>query len=70
MRIEWDGGSFEFGADDVVYLPAGHTYRSAVIGDEPVRVFYVMSPAPGWRSCVSSLRRPWPGFSGPADSPE
>jgi mannose-6-phosphate isomerase-like protein (cupin superfamily) len=48
MRIEWDGGSFEFGADDVVYFPAGHTYRSWVVGDQQVRVFYVMSPAPGW----------------------
>ena len=47
-RVEWDEGSFEFGADDVVFFPAGYTYRSTVLGDEPLRVFYVMSPAPAW----------------------
>lgn len=48
VRVEWDDGSFEFGANDVVYFPAGHTYMTEVLGDEQVRVFYVMAPAPGW----------------------
>jgi mannose-6-phosphate isomerase-like protein (cupin superfamily) len=47
-RIEWDGGTFEFGANDIVHFPAGYTYRSWTIGDEPLHVFWVMSPAPGW----------------------
>jgi len=48
VRVRWDGGEFEFGANDVVYFAAGHTYVTEVIGDEPVQVFYVMAPAPGW----------------------
>lgn len=38
----------EFGANDVVFFAAGHTYLTEVIGDEPVQVFYVMAPAPAW----------------------
>ena len=48
VAVEWDGGSFEFGEGDVVFFPAGYTYRTRVVGDERVRVFYVMAPAPGW----------------------
>lgn len=48
VRVEWEDASFEFGANDVVYFPAGHTYMTEVLGDEQVRVFYVMAPAPGW----------------------
>jgi mannose-6-phosphate isomerase-like protein (cupin superfamily) len=48
IRIDWDDGSFEFGTYDVVHFPAGLTYRSVVISDEPAVVFYVMAPAPGW----------------------
>lgn len=47
-RITWDEGEFEFGPNDVVYFAAGRTYRSEVIGDEPLQVFYVMAPAPAW----------------------
>ena len=48
VAVDWGGGSFEFGADDVVFFPAGYTYRTRGLGDEQVRVFYVMAPAPGW----------------------
>lgn len=48
IRIDWDHGSFEFGKDDVVHFPAGFTYRSVVVSDEPAVVYYVMAPAPGW----------------------
>lgn len=48
VRVTWEDGSFEFGANDVVYFPAGHTYRTEVVGDETVQVFYVMAPAPRW----------------------
>jgi mannose-6-phosphate isomerase-like protein (cupin superfamily) len=48
VRVTWSGGSFEFGANDIVYFPAGHTYRTEVVGDEPAQVFYVMGPAPAW----------------------
>ena len=48
VRVTWDGGSFEFGPNDVVYFPAGRTYLTEVIGDEPAQVFYVMAPAPRW----------------------
>jgi len=48
VHVEWEDGSLEFGANDVVYFPAGHTYMTEVLGDEQVRVFYVMAPAPGW----------------------
>lgn len=48
VHVEWEDGSFEFGANEIVYFPAGHTYMTEVLGDEQVRVFYVMAPAPGW----------------------
>lgn len=48
VRVEWEDGALEFGANDVVFFPAGHTYLTEVVGDEQVRVFYVMAPAPGW----------------------
>ena len=54
VRVTWDDGSFEFEANDVVYFPAGRTYLTEVIGDEPVQVFYVMSPAPGWMAPLRS----------------
>jgi len=46
VAVEWEGGSFEFAAGDIVYWPNDHWYRSRVIGDEPVQVFYVMAPPP------------------------
>lgn len=46
IAVEWEGGTFEFGAGDIVYWPNSRWYRTKVIGDEPVQVFYVMSPPP------------------------
>ena len=46
VAVEWEGGSFEFGAGDIVYWPNHQWYRTKVIGDEPVQIFYVMSPPP------------------------
>jgi mannose-6-phosphate isomerase-like protein (cupin superfamily) len=46
IAVEWEGGAFEFGAGDIVYWPDSRWYRTKVIGDEPVQVFYVMSPPP------------------------
>ncbi len=45
-RVEWEGGTFEFGAGDIVFWPNNRWYRSVVIGDEPVQMFYVMAPPP------------------------
>jgi mannose-6-phosphate isomerase-like protein (cupin superfamily) len=58
VRVTWEEGSFEFGAGDVVYFAAGHQYLTEVIGDEPVQVFYVMAPAPGWMAPLDSEERP------------
>jgi mannose-6-phosphate isomerase-like protein (cupin superfamily) len=46
VTVEWEGGTFEFGAGDIVYWPNNRWYRTKVIGDEPVRIFYVMAPPP------------------------
>ena len=54
VRVTWSGGEFEFGANDVVYFPAGHTYLTEVVGDEPVQVFYVMGPAPRWMTTLET----------------
>jgi mannose-6-phosphate isomerase-like protein (cupin superfamily) len=54
VRVTWEGGAFEFGADDVVYFAAGHTYRTEVVGDEAVQVFYVMGPAPRWMTTLET----------------
>ncbi len=54
VRVDWDGGSFEFGANDIVYFPAGHTYTTEVVSDEPVQVFYVMGPAPSWMTTLDA----------------
>jgi hypothetical protein len=42
--VEWEGGSFEFGAGDIVYWPNDRWFRTRVI--EPVQMFYVMAPPP------------------------
>jgi mannose-6-phosphate isomerase-like protein (cupin superfamily) len=52
VSVKWDGGSFEFGANDIVYFAAGHTYLTEVVSDEPAQVFYVMSPAPRWMTTL------------------
>jgi mannose-6-phosphate isomerase-like protein (cupin superfamily) len=46
VAVEWEGGAFEFGAGDIVYWPNSRWYRTRVIGDEPVQIFYVMAPPP------------------------
>ena len=46
VAVEWEGGTFEFGAGDIVFWPNNRWYRTRVIGDEPVQMFYVMSPPP------------------------
>ena len=46
VAVEWAGGTFEFGAGDIVYWPDNQWYRTRVIGDDPVQVFYVMAPPP------------------------
>ena len=46
VAVEWEGGTFEFGAGDIVYWPNNRWYRGRVISKEPVQVFYVMAPPP------------------------
>ena len=46
VAVEWAGGSFEFGAGDIVFWPNNQWFRSKVIGNEPVHMFYVMAPPP------------------------
>jgi mannose-6-phosphate isomerase-like protein (cupin superfamily) len=46
VHVEWEGGEFEFGAGDIVFWPNNRWYRTRVVGDEPVQVFYVMAPPP------------------------
>jgi mannose-6-phosphate isomerase-like protein (cupin superfamily) len=46
LSVEWEGGTFEFGAGDIVYFPNDRWYRTRVIGDEQVQMFYVMAPPP------------------------
>ena len=46
IEVEWEGGTFEFAAGDIVYWPNNRWYRTRVISEEPAEVFYVMSPPP------------------------
>ena len=46
IKVEWDEGEFEFGANDIVFFPAGYSYRTQLVGDEQAIVFYAMTPAP------------------------
>jgi mannose-6-phosphate isomerase-like protein (cupin superfamily) len=46
VAVEWEGGKFEFGAGDIVYWPDNQWYRTRVIGNVPVQMFYVMAPPP------------------------
>jgi mannose-6-phosphate isomerase-like protein (cupin superfamily) len=48
IAVEWQGGSFEFGAGDIVYWPNNQWYRTRVISDVPAQVFYAMAPQPAW----------------------
>ena len=58
VAVDWDEGSFEFGEGDVVFFPAGYTYRTRVVGDEQVRVFYVMAPPPEWMAPLEPTTGP------------
>ena len=44
--VEWEGGEFEFGAGDIVFWPNNRWFRSRVISEEPVQMFYCMAPPP------------------------
>ena len=46
VRVWWEGGEFEFGAGDIVFWPNNRWFKSEVISDEPVQMFYVMAPPP------------------------
>jgi len=46
VAVEWEGGSFEFGAGDIVFWPNNTWIKSRIIGDEPVQMFYCMAPPP------------------------
>ena len=46
VAVEWEGGSFEFGAGDIVFWPNNNWFTSKVISDEPVQMLYVMAPPP------------------------
>lgn len=46
VEVEWEGGSFEFGAGDIVFWPNNSWFRTRIIGDEPAQIFYCMAPPP------------------------
>lgn len=46
VAVEWEGGTFEFGAGDIVFWPNNRWYKSQVISSEPAQVFYCMAPPP------------------------
>ena len=46
LAVEWEGGSFEFGAGDIVFWPNNRWFKSRVISHEPVQMFYCMAPPP------------------------
>jgi mannose-6-phosphate isomerase-like protein (cupin superfamily) len=46
LRLTWDEGELEFGADDAVYLAPGWTYTLENVGDEPAFFVYSMAPSP------------------------
>jgi hypothetical protein len=46
VAVEWEGGSFEFGAGDIVFWPNNRWFRSRVISEEQVNMLYVMAPPP------------------------
>jgi hypothetical protein len=46
MAVEWEGGQFEVGAGDIVFWPNGRWFRTRVISEEPLNMFYVMAPPP------------------------
>lgn len=46
VHVEWEGGEFEFGAGDIVFWPNNRWFRSRVISEEQVNMFYCMAPPP------------------------
>jgi ethanolamine utilization protein EutQ (cupin superfamily) len=46
VAVEWEGGEFEFGAGDIVFWPNNRWFRSRVVSEEPVQMFYCMAPPP------------------------
>jgi Cupin domain len=46
VHVEWEGGDFEFGAGDIVFWPNDRWFRSRIVSDEPVQMFYCMAPPP------------------------
>ena len=46
VAVEWEGGEFEFGAGDIVFWPNNRWFRSRVISEEQVQMFYCMAPPP------------------------
>jgi mannose-6-phosphate isomerase-like protein (cupin superfamily) len=53
LRLTWDDGSAEFGANDAVYLATGWKYELENIGDEPAQLVYCFAPSP------EETERPW-----------
>lgn len=46
VQVEWEGGEFEFGAGDIVFWPNDRWFRTRVVSDKPVQMFYCMAPPP------------------------
>jgi mannose-6-phosphate isomerase-like protein (cupin superfamily) len=46
LRLTWDEGELEFGADDAVYLAPGWTYTLENVSDEAAFFLYSMAPSP------------------------
>jgi mannose-6-phosphate isomerase-like protein (cupin superfamily) len=46
LRLTWDEGEIEIGANDAVYLAPGWTYHLKNVGDEPAFFVYGMAPSP------------------------
>jgi mannose-6-phosphate isomerase-like protein (cupin superfamily) len=46
IRLSWDGGTLEAGANDAVYLAPGWRYALESIGDKQAFFLWAMSPPP------------------------
>ena len=58
LRLTWDDGVAEFGANDAVYLASGWKYELENIGDEQAHLVYCFAPSP------EETERPWGAASG------
>lgn len=45
IAVDWEGGSFEFGAGDIVFWPNNRWFRTRIV-EAPVQMFYCMAPPP------------------------